>query len=187
MDKLRRGETLNGPEKDIFNRVPEFGARLVENIPRLGSVANIVRYQQKHFDGSGFPADTFSGDEIPIGARIIHVLSDLLELEDQSLSRPAAFQKMQERQGYYDLKVLTAVSCWCDVAPGTAAGADQGPPQSVEIDALRVGHVLAQDLRTTEGVMVLATNTKLTSMLVTKLQNFRALNTIDNTLLVYTT
>ena len=186
LEKLRRGETLNGPEKDIFNRVPEFGARLIENIPRLGPVANIVRYQQKHFDGSGFPADSFSGDEIPIGSRIIHVLSDLLELEDQSLSRPAAFHKMQERKGWYDPKVLASVSCWCDVVPGTVSGGEQEPPQSLQIDELRVGHLLAQDLRTTEGMLVLAANTKLTAMLVTKLQNFRSLRSIDNTLLVRT-
>ena len=185
LEKLRSGETLHGPEKDIFNRVPEFGARLVENIPRLGTVANIVRYQHKHFDGSGFPADTFTGDEIPIGSRIIHVLSDLIELEDQSLSRPAAFQKMQERTGWYDPKVLTAVSCWCDVSLGGVAGEEQGPPKLLEVSELRVGHILAQDLRTKEGMLVLATNAKLTGMLVTKLQNFRSIGSIDNTLLVF--
>ncbi len=186
LEKLRSGETLNGPEKDIVNRVPEFGARLIENIPRLGPVANIVRYQQKHFDGSGFPVDSFSGDEIPIGARIIHVLSDLLELEDQSLSRPAAFQKMQERNGRYDPKVLNSVSCWCDVSLSAVIGEVQGPPQTLEIEELRVGYVLAQDLRTTEGVLVLGINAKLTEMLLTKLQNFRTVNTIKNTLLVRT-
>ena len=181
LDKLRRGESLNGPEADIFNRVPEFGARLIENIPRMGPVASIVRYQKKHFDGSGFPADASSGDEIPIGARIIHVLSDLIELEDQSLSRPVAFQRMQERAGCYDPKVLTAVSCWCDISLVAVAGDEPGAPQSVDIDKLRAGCILAQDLRTSEGMLVLATNTKLTEMLVTKLQNFRALATIDNT------
>lgn len=186
LEKLRSGETLNGPEKDIVNRVPEFGARLIENIPRLGPVANIVRYQQKHFDGSGFPADSFSGDEIPIGSRIIYVLSDLLELEDQSLSRPAAFQKMQERNGRYDPKVLNSVSCWCDVSLSAVIGEVQGPPQTLEIEELRVGYVLAQDLRTTEGVLVLGINAKLTEMLLTKLQNFRTVNTIKNTLLVRT-
>ena len=186
LEKLRTGETLRGPEKDIVSRVPEFGARLIENIPRLSPVAAIVRYQKKHFDGSGFPADSLSGDEIPIGARIVRVLSDLIELEEESFSRPAAFQKMRERAGRYDPKVLTAVSCWCDVAPATVAGEEQGPPQTLEIEELRVGYALAQDLRTTEGVLILAANTKLTAMLVTKLQNFRTLSTIDNTLLVHT-
>ena len=186
LEKLRTGETLRGPEKDIVSRVPEFGARLIENIPRLSPVAAIVRYQQKHFDGSGFPADSLSGDEIPIGARIVHVLSDLIELEGECFSRPAAFQNMRERAGRYDPKVLTAISCWCDVAPATVPGEEQGQLQSLEIDELRVGYALAQDLRTTEGVLILATNTKLTAMLVTKLQNFRTLSTIEKTLLVRT-
>jgi len=55
LEKLRDGISLNGPEKDIANRIPEFGARLLENIPRLQNVANIVRCQEKHFEAPAFP------------------------------------------------------------------------------------------------------------------------------------
>ena len=37
-----------------------------------------------------------------------------------------------------------------------------------------------------KSVLILTINTKQTGMLVTKLQNFRTVNTIDNTLLVRT-
>ena len=186
LEKLHKGESLNHSEKELLSQTPEFGARLIENIPRLGTVANIVRYQQKHFDGSGFPADSLTGDEIPIGARIIHVLSDLLDLEGESFSRPEAFQKMQARNGWYDPKVLTAVSSWCDVSLDALADKEEGPPQSLEIDELQVGYVLAQDVRTSEGLMVLAAATKLNAMLVAKLKNFRTLKMIGDTLLVHT-
>jgi response regulator RpfG family c-di-GMP phosphodiesterase len=184
LDRLREGISLTGSEKDILNQVPEVGARLLENIPRLENVANLVRYQQKHFDGSGLPTDALSGDDIPIGARILKVLGDLIELEGQSVSRPAAFARMQERVGWYDLKVLAAASRWCDVALGTLS-AERAEPQAVRIEELRIGQVLAQDLRTPEGLLIVAAKTRLTSMLLVKLLNFRTLSTIDNTLLVH--
>jgi response regulator RpfG family c-di-GMP phosphodiesterase len=183
LQKLRDGITLLGPELDIVNQVPEIGARLLENIPRLENVAAIVRYQEKRFDGSGFPTDALAGDDIPIGARILKVLGDLIDYEARGVSRPAAFQRMQERVGWYDLKVLASVSLWCDVAIGAAAGGSD-EARSMAIEDLRIGHILAQDLRTPDGLLIMAANTRFTSMLLVKLRNFRTLYSIDDSLLV---
>ena len=81
---------------------------------------------------------------------------------------------MQARSGWYDPKVLTAVSSWCDVSLSALA------------DELQFGYVLAQDVRTCEGAIVLAAATKLNAMRVAKLKNFRTLKTINDTLLVHT-
>lgn len=184
LEKDREGFTLTGPEKDMLNQIPEFGARLLENIPRLENVAAIVRYQQKHFDGSGCPVDSLTGHDIPLGARILKVLSDLSELEAKSISRAVAMQTMRDRVGWYDLKVLAAVSRWCDVALGDAP-AGRSNPQPLKVEELRAGHILAQDLRMSDGLLIVAANTKLTTILLAKLLNFRKLNTIDHILLVH--
>jgi len=185
LEKVRDGISLLGPEKDILNQVPEFGARLIEKIPRLENVATIVRYQHKHFDGSGVPVDSVAGEDIPIGARILKVLGDLVDLECRAVSRAAALQRMQERVGWYDLTVLAAVSRWCDVALGELSGKRLNAPQALRIDELRIGQVLAEDLRTPDGLLIVAANTKLTSMLLVKLLNFYKLKPIDRTLLVH--
>lgn len=185
LQKERDGISLLGSEKDILNQVPEFGARLIEKIPRLENVATIVRYQHKHFDGSGMPAESLAGEDIPIGARILKVLGDLVDLECRAVSRAAAIQRMQERVGFYDLTVLAAVSRWCDVALGELSGKRLNDPHALRIDELCIGQVLAEDLRTPDGLLIVAANTKLTSMLLVKLLNFNKLNTIDRTLLVH--
>jgi response regulator RpfG family c-di-GMP phosphodiesterase len=184
LEKVRNGLSLTGPERDIVNQVPEFGARMLERIPRLETVADIVRHQAKHFDGTGFPANELIGAEIPIGARILKVLSDLVDCETRSLSRPVAFQQMRERVGWYDLEVLAAVSRWCDVAFGATPANGTGPI-AVEVANLRTGNVLAQDLRTADGILIVAAKTKLTPLLLAKLINFRTLNSIDKILLIH--
>jgi response regulator RpfG family c-di-GMP phosphodiesterase len=47
---------------------PRLGFSLISNIPRLEQVANIVLYQHKNYDGSGFPEDAIAADQIILGA-----------------------------------------------------------------------------------------------------------------------
>ena len=49
---------------------PAIGERILRSIPGLGGVARIVRHEHERFDGGGYP-DGLSGNEIPIGSRII--------------------------------------------------------------------------------------------------------------------
>ena len=49
---------------------PAIGERILRAIPGMGPIARIVRHEHERFDGGGYP-DGISGDQIPIGARII--------------------------------------------------------------------------------------------------------------------
>ncbi len=69
-------EILNKPgglDEDqwiMMREHPVIGERILRAIPGLGSVARIVRHEHESFDGSGYP-DGLSGNDIPIGSRII--------------------------------------------------------------------------------------------------------------------
>jgi diguanylate cyclase (GGDEF)-like protein/putative nucleotidyltransferase with HDIG domain len=69
-DILRKGGELNEPEWRTMREHPVIGERIVRKIPGLGPVARIVRHEHERWDGTGYP-DGLSGDEIPIGARIV--------------------------------------------------------------------------------------------------------------------
>ena len=184
LSKERAGLSLSGPEKDVLTYVPEVSARLVEKIPRLENVANIIRFQQKHFDGEGFPFTSGAGEDIPIGARILKVLSDLITLESKGLSKSAAFQQMQQTVGWYDPNVLASASRCFDVWIGSPT--DTRPSaQPVRIEALRSGHILAQDINSKDGTLIVSAETRLSSTMVEKLRNFRILKSIDDAILVY--
>jgi response regulator RpfG family c-di-GMP phosphodiesterase len=182
LEKVRQQLPLTTAEGELLRQVPELGARLLEKIPRLENVVAIVRYQQKHFDGSGFPDRALAGSEIPFGARLLKFLGDLADFEAQHVSRQAAWQKMQACAGCYDPEILMAASAWCDVvAPEEHA---TPPTQEVNVEELRPGQVVVQDVFSAHGLFLLAAETKLTGMLVSRLQNFRRLQTIGRTLLV---
>jgi len=174
--KERSGLSLNGPEKLLLSRVPELGAALLEHIPRLDNVARIVRYQSKNFDGTGVPYDHVAGEQIPIGSRVLHVLIDLARLEAAGLSKALACDRMEQTDGTYDPAVVNA-ACQCfDVAVPAPAK----PGRTVKIPEVEVDQILAEDLYTRDGILVLATGNRITPMLLECIRNCAALNSIPD-------
>jgi response regulator RpfG family c-di-GMP phosphodiesterase len=184
LEKARAGHGLTGAEKDILARAPQIGSELLANIPRLETIARIVLYQNKHHDGTGFPADDVAGDAIPIGARILHVLNDLLAYEAQKMPKFKALARMREAVGKYDPKVLEAVAVGFDVYLADQAAPDATAGVSIAFKDLQVGAVLKADLLTSEGTLIVAAGTEISAMLLEKLRNFAQLSGIKEPILI---
>jgi response regulator RpfG family c-di-GMP phosphodiesterase len=182
IEKLRSGLSLSGVEKDMLARVPETGASLIANIPRLQAVAEIVRYHEKNFDGSGVPFDGVQGEQIPIGARILRVLSDLLKAEGAKKSRFEAFSEMQKSTGRYDPKVLQAIAARFDIFLGQPG--DTPEPKAITFAELQVGNVLAGDIKTREGTLLVTSGNTISALLLQKLRNFAELSGIHEPILI---
>lgn len=76
---LRKPGPLDPRERELMQRHPAIGARILENVEGLKEAAEMVRHHQERFDGMtigefpGYP-DGLAGREIPLGARIIAVV-----------------------------------------------------------------------------------------------------------------
>jgi len=181
--KARNSEPLNNAEKDMLARVPETGSALLTNIPRLENVARIVRYQAKCFDGSGLPVDSVAGVDLPLASRILKVLSDMLELEGAGLSRAKAIGRMHDREGWYDPAILSTA---CSRLQASPVEAPQAPAGNLAISAreLRISHVLAADLFTTDGTLIVCAGTEISQMILHKIHNFRELTGLKEPILI---
>lgn len=69
---LHKPGALDSDERGIMELHPSEGAKVLQYFSLFRPGADLVRYHQEHFDGSGYPKG-LKGDEIPLGARIIHV------------------------------------------------------------------------------------------------------------------
>ncbi len=172
--KARIGLDLTGAEKDIIARVPQVGHDLLSKIPRLESVARIILYQNKNFDGSGFPADSVKGTEIPIESRIIRVLADLAHLESKKSARFKGLEFLREQKGVYDPQVMDAVGRYFELATKTDAAA-QKAPLALEVPDLHAGLVLTADIRTKQDILLVGAGTRLTPLILERLRNFASL------------
>ncbi len=81
---------LTDEEWETVKLHPEQGARLVARIEGYGPVAEIIHSHHERVDGRGYPAG-LSGDEIPLGSRIISVADtyDVMTSRD-SYRRPVS-------------------------------------------------------------------------------------------------
>lgn len=183
--KARVGQQLSSKEQDMFTRIPAIGGNLIAQIPRLEGVSKIILYQSKRFNGSGFPNDPVAGQNIPLGARMLKALSDLAEMEVDGTNRTAALEQMNNRHGWYDPEILDAAGACFHIALANGQ-ASAKPPLALPFTALRVGHMLASDIETKDGTMIVGGGNRLTPALLHRLRNFSALSGIKEPIYVMT-
>jgi len=69
---LLKTSSLTPVEWEQIRKHPAIGAQILEPLTFLNAVVGLVRQHHEHYDGSGYPEGR-KGDDILLGARIIHV------------------------------------------------------------------------------------------------------------------
>ena len=72
-DILYRDGPLDPEEMEMIRKHPERGYHIAKNLPAIAPVAEGILSHQETFDGRGYPR-RLSGEDIPLHARIIHLL-----------------------------------------------------------------------------------------------------------------
>ncbi len=173
MTKLREGHLLSETEHEIYSRTPEISINLISNIPRMENISKMIYYQQKGFDGSGFPMDTVSGGDIPLGARILRILNDLAGVAEGP--DRAAFEELAQRSGTYDPDVLRVVrSCFVDEKKGLQDGviSEQSVARVLAAN-LQAGARLVSNIETEDGLLVLAAGSQVSQAQIERLRNLQ--------------
>ena len=73
---LLKPASLTEEEWALMQRHADEGARIIDRLGFLGDAVPAIRHHHERFDGTGYP-DRLSHEEIPLGARIIHVADAL--------------------------------------------------------------------------------------------------------------
>ena len=89
---LLKPASLTPDEWSLMQRHAEEGARIIDRLGFLNDAVPAIRHHHERFDGTGYP-DRLHGEDIPLGARIIHVadaLDSMLTTRIYRAARPAA-------------------------------------------------------------------------------------------------
>jgi diguanylate cyclase (GGDEF)-like protein/putative nucleotidyltransferase with HDIG domain len=100
---LLKPASLTPEEWALMQRHAEEGARIIDRLGFLEDAVPAIRHHHERFDGTGYP-DKISGDEIPLGARIIHVadaLDSMLTTRIYRAARPVneALTEVKDKAG----------------------------------------------------------------------------------------
>ena len=74
---LNKPSRLTPYEFDEIKKHPALGAKIIADVPFLQPLVPFVLHHHEYYDGNGYP-DGISGEEIPLGARILSV-ADVFE------------------------------------------------------------------------------------------------------------
>lgn len=169
--KLDNQIDLSPREQMTIDHAPQIGHDLMANIPRLEYVAKIILYQNKRYDGSGFPAGDVSGGLIPFGARMLRILDDRAMLEDEGIAKLKAFDAMKQRVGYYDPELLLrCFECFPSFLINTISA--EREVRYVKINDLGDGDVLVSDVRSPSGTLLIGAGNRVTLTMINRLKNY---------------
>lgn len=163
LQKIARGEKLNGEELQLYGMHPLIGRNLLSRVPRLEDVAEMIAYQEKWYDGGGIPPDGISGDDIPLGARILKIAIDFDAAFNRENSFARAFHELEEHIERYDPVMLY----YLEGCLGKEAHFESA---SLKVKDLRHGMIVDQPVLTSTGLHLLRKGRELNSVLVQKLR-----------------
>lgn len=171
MHRWQGGEALDDSELAAVRRIPEVGAKLLADVPRLAAVSQIVLYQDKRFDGGGFPADTVRGEAIPQAARILALAKGFIRELESGDSPDHVAEAFGRDAGRFDPAILeqagTILRGFNDIALRAGVVLEAMPHE------LRHGDELIDKIVNSEGTVILGAGFVLTEPLLDKLRLLR--------------
>ncbi len=175
--KEKAGRSLSDVEKEMISRVPQIGHTLLAHIPRLESVAKIVLYQNKCYNGTGFPKDAVMGAQIPTGARLLKVLLDMVQVEMGGATRAKALEVLKKREGWYDPAFLDAAFL-CFASVSKPVRSVERCVAAVSAKDLKVGQILLSDVLMGNGALLITAGNWISETMLERISNFAKLHGI---------
>ncbi|MBP1626330.1 MAG: response regulator receiver protein [Holophagaceae bacterium] len=143
--KCRERRRLTPQESALLERAPEFGANLLENIPRMSRVAQFIRIQAKSH-----------AEEEPIEARILRIVTDFTQREQLRKDPRVVLEDMKLAGPTWDPVMFDLVERHL-----VATQADPPMARTLSPRELREGMILAQDARDLSGQPILLAGLRL--------------------------
>ncbi|MDO7083962.1 HD domain-containing phosphohydrolase [Pseudocolwellia sp. AS88] len=184
-DLLQENSIGSGKLEDLLITHPMIGAEILGKVKRFASLTDNILHQNENIDGTGSPAH-LSGDDIPVGARIIRIVKDFDFLiagktNAKRMSIANAYAWMKERADvWYDRKILKT---FIDLL-GNREAVDGEMEFSIGVEALKPGDKLLEDLILNNGNVMLKAGQEINSVMITKLKEYERRHNTKVTLFI---
>lgn len=154
LEKLNTGAALEADEAAMVARLPNVAEHLLEGIPRLEGVRDLI-----HQLGN------WRAVSAPIGTKVIQLAIDYDVLEARGMSPDAVIQELQGRGSEYGPSAIKAL---LEVQEELMLQ----HVVEIAVDELKPGMVLAQDLRTRDHKLLVSRGFAVTDGLLERISNF---------------
>jgi len=137
LKKMETGTDITKQDMQAFRAHPGIAFRLLENVPRMGKLAEIIRYQN-------IPCS----QKPPLGSRILKVCQDMDQMLINGANPKKALHHMRKRPEVYDPAVVEALT-------RDERAADEVLGAGIPVAELKPGMIMMQDMVTADGTVLL--------------------------------
>jgi CheY-like chemotaxis protein len=158
VNKVLSGAHVSLQERQLFEKHPETGRKLVGAIPRLEPVAEIIGHQLTH------NLSVIEDEELRFGAELLQIALSVSERVNKGESIRHAIRNLCQTmrpEGRTMLDTLASLET-----------TEVNEPQSLPVAQLRIGMVLASDVVTPTGAVVLQGGRQLTMLHLDRVKHF---------------
>ena len=162
VEKLHCGEGLSPEEQTLASGVPEVVNSLLENIPRLEPVIQILTA----LNWTDEQIARLGDGTIGLGARILGLVLEYDSLTSRGISAGDAVETLGRRKGRFGTDLVEKFSAY--------VGATNRGVQVHELplSAVKAGMVIMQDVRTPRGLLFVTRGFEVTNVFLERIRNF---------------
>ncbi len=164
-ERVYSGAPLDPEETQLVSRLPSIAEELLGGIPRLDEVRDIMRGCARAYRSDPAARLNPKRNVVATGTQLLRLAVDFDALESAGSSSNEAVDTLRSRGGGYDQDMLEALA-----AIRGGSGASQ--VREVSVHQLRAGMVLAEDVRTKSGALLVARGYEVTERFLERLGNF---------------
>jgi response regulator RpfG family c-di-GMP phosphodiesterase len=163
LERVNAGEPISFSEQSMYSSHPFIGYRLLQNIPRLESIAMMVKNQQKRFNEYDSTKTSLLETKTNLGAQILKVAIDYDRLILGETSHADALNFLQGREGEYNPKVVKTL------AEGELP--EEGlTVKLLDVDGLLSGMILDEDVCAKDGELLFSKHQEITQTMIERIR-----------------
>jgi CheY-like chemotaxis protein len=162
VDKLYYGELLTPAEKTLASGVPKVAMALLENIPRLDPVIQILAA----LNWTDEQIARLGDGTIGTGVRILGLVLEFDTLITQGHSVDVAVQTLRRRAPRFTEELIE------QFGQHLGAGSGKDEARTVLLKAVQPGMLIMQDIRTHLGTLLVPRGFEVTSLSLERIRNF---------------
>jgi len=166
LNRVYAGQPLSDEERSMFSSHPSVGSKLLNNIPRLGTIARMIEGQQRPFGTAAEPGSLKQEEStIAIGSQILKVALDFDQLIVQGLTRAAALSTLARREDEYNPKVVAALENFRMKEASDIV-------KMVKVHELNTTMIIDEDVNAKNGVLLVSKGQEVTYTVLARLRSF---------------
>jgi CheY-like chemotaxis protein len=177
LERVFNGVSLSESEQRMMKDHPGIARNLLVHIPRLEKIAEMIERQEWDYA----ELRKRSNDERNpscIGAALLRAVMDYDNLLFSGTRPDQAVERMARKTGVYNPSVLNVLK---NIAPPVL----KKDIRVERLSNLRDGNILAEDVLTRNGVLIITKGQEVTDLLRRRLENFNANGSIGDTVRIF--